>query len=279
MRVKRGQDVQLVESGHRNHRVRLTQFLPLQHRLDRRVSLNHRRVRQHLGEMLAPLPVDLNDLDADALLQQHGGKIVAVSSAADQKHVPDLLRHVSDAVQKDRQIPRGGRNEQPVALADHEIAVRRDRLSVAQRRADQHLTVRDLAQLIQRLVAERALLVHPDLDDFHQSVGEFFPFQEPRVAEQAVDFPRSLTLRVDRQRQGEHLSHRVGGLRVIRRTDPGDGMKVRVHAVRRQAAEQIDFILPRRCDQKIRRINARVPQHLHRRTVALNRHDVIPLNG
>ena len=91
--------------------------------------------------------------------------------------------------------------------------------------------------------------------------GETLSLQESRIFEQAGNFLSCLSFGIDDQRQRKHFAHGVCLLNILRITDTGNGMHLRIHRMHGNARKQVDFIGVGRRDENIHLINSRFFQH------------------
>ena len=273
--VQRDDHIQLVNAGEAHQRIHLGQAFAFQQQMIRAVAVDHGDTRKQSGKLLTAGIVLLNQLDGDPVPVQHGCQIEADPSTAAEHDPTDPACDNAKAAQQCRQILGGSRYKDTVSFPQDEVSFWRDGRPVSQNGAYQHPAICDAVHVAQRNIAQLAGSINPQFHDLRAALGKGVPLQKAGILQQMGDFLCRLVLRIDGHGQAKYILHGIDLLGVFRIPDSGNGVQLRIQAVRRGTAQQIDGIRVRCRDQQFRVLYPSLPEDAHGRAVSGDCHHII----
>ncbi len=268
------QNIFLIDAGEGHHRLGPLDALLPQQLLVGAVAVDDDRFWQQNGQLLAPLPLDLDDLHINAHAQKLLCQIIRGLSPADKHGVAHPVGLEADVLQKLFAHRAGGGKGQDIPRPDDIIAPGNGDLPVPLGGTDQDIGRDALAQRDQVHAVQHIALRHLELDQIGLSVGEGVDLQRGGQVEDAGDLCRRLHLRIDDHGQAQLFPQIAGLLAVIGGAHPGDGGAV-AHLLGHGAAQQIQLVRFGDGDEQIGLFQPGLLQNAVAGAVAHDAHDVI----
>ena len=243
------------------------------------VAVDYIDGRKHGGELFAFIVITFDYFRRKAVVTQPLGKIIAYSAAAADDDVFDFFRHYAESGKKNGKLVYGSRDENAVAFAKDEVAVRSNRLAVAQNNADKHLTADDISHFFQRDTAKGTVLPDFQLDYLNSALCEGIAVEKARIFEQSFYFKRSLPFRIYSHRKPENIAHAVYLVAVFGVSDSRYRVYFGVHFMGDGARKKVHLVLARRGDEKVGVLRACGGKHAMNCAVSADSHNVIMLHS
>ena len=148
-----------------------------------------------------------------------------------------------------------------------------DLLLAALDRADEHLGLRDRRQLHERFAAQRRVGRKLEFEQLDLAAEEGVGLDSRRNAQRPRHLRRADQLRIDGQAQPQIVGNERQFPRVFRVPDAGNGV-LRADLLRNEAAQQIQLVRRRHCDQQVCGIHACLDLRLIGRAVSLDAENI-----
>ena len=238
--------------------------------------MDDRCLRKEISQFLTAVKVLLYDADLDPGVHQHLRQVQRDISSADDHRILHGMRLKTDLPEEALLFLDRGDYGDHVSGLQGGITLRDAHLAVTLLRTYKNIAVQLLMHREQIQSVQHGTLRDPEMKKFYSSLRKCIDLDRGRESEDPRDLLRGGEFLIDDQGKTQLILDIVDCLDILRIVDPGDGLAVAGLSCK-QAAEQVQLILSRDCDNQIRMLDIRLFKHFIIRTVSGKAHDIKPV--